>query len=409
MPRPAPHPTSRFVAVLLTAAVAITGVAGWAATPAPASRSGGEPTAWLFVGTRADGPATGIRAAGFDAATGRMTERGLAAAMVHPTWLLSDPRHPMLYSVSEVGNDGLAEASVHGFAVDRSRGTLAPAGTVASGGGGATFLAMANRGGARALMVANYGSGTVAALPIAADGTLRPAASTIAETGRGPSPRQAGPHPHGIAIDPAGRSILVADLGADRIFVHPYDPGTGSIGPAGPGSLSLPPGTLPRHVVLSPDGRTAYVNAEPSGDIIALRWHRRQRRLMPIQTLHTRAPGYTGAVSAAEIALSGDGRFLYASNRGEDDVIVLAVNRANGRLREVQRLASGGTSPNALALDPSGRWLVVANEASDRVSAFARDRGTGRLSGPVGSIDTPHPVSLAFLAARPADNAKDAM
>ena len=98
------------------------------------------------------------------------------------------------------------------------------------------------------------------------------------------------------------------------------------------------------------------------------------------------------------MAVSRDGRFVYASVRGEDVLVVYAVERRMGRISEVQRLPAGGQAPWSFAIDPSGRWMLVANQASNAVVVFARDPATGRLSPTSQSIAVSKPTCIAYLA-----------
>ncbi len=349
----------------------------------------------LYIGTRAEGADSGIVAAQFDSISGEIRSLGLAAPVVHPTWVVANPHRPIIYSVSEVGNDGSTPGSVLSFAADKATGKLTPIASVGSGGGGATFLALGAKVLPTHLFVANYGGGSVGVVPLGPAGALGAITSLVRETGSGPSPRQRSPHPHGIALDPSGRYVLVADLGADHVFVHRFEARTQTLGPALPGSAALRPGSGPRHVVFSPDGRFVYVNAELTGEIAVFRWDAKRSRLIPQRAIATRPAGYAGELSSAELAVSPDGRFLYLSNRGEDAVVVFAA-RADGNLQEVQRLPSGGRSPTSFAIDPSGGWLLVTNEATG-LSVFRRDRRSGRLTATASKMAVAHPVSVAFL------------
>lgn len=360
--------------------------------PSCAARGCGE---LVYIGAHAAGAGQGVNAARFYPADGRLDGLGLAAQSEQPTWLVVHPKSSVLYAVSEVGNDGKTEASVHSFRIDAKSGHLTLLNTVGSGGGGATHLALGDR--PAALFVANYGGGQVSTLPVRSDGALDKPSSVQATYGKGPTPRQQSPHPHGVTVDPSGRFVLAPDLGADRVFVYRVDPRTGTLTAAQTPFEATPPGSGPRHLVFTPNGRLAFLNTELDAQIRAYAWDAEAGRLRFLGSRPTAAPGYTGPRSAAGIAVSRDSRFLYASNRGEDVLVVYAIDAATGTLTEVQRLASGGKNPTGLTLHRSGRWMLVANEASDAVTVFAVDARSGRLTATGQALATPHPVQSAFF------------
>lgn len=349
----------------------------------------------FVIGTHGGDSDQGLFSADLDAASGRLSSLRPAAGIVRPTWQVAAPDGAVVYSVSETGNDGRSQASVYSLGFDRNSGKLTILNQVGSGGGGATYLALDPR--SKTLFVANYGTGTVAALPVLADGRLGPAASVQKDIGSGPSPRQKSAHAHSVAIDPSGRFLLVADLGADRIFIYRFDPATRQLTPAATPYVATPPGSGPRHMAFGHDGRFLFVDSELSGEVSAYRWNGAAGTLRLVQTLSAFPSDYQGNKSAAELAVSKDGRFLYVSTRNNDMLVVYAISRSNGHLREIQRLPAGGKTPWSFALSPDGAWLVVANEASNRVDLFGVDRNSGRLTATGQSLSVPTPVSIAFI------------
>lgn len=352
----------------------------------------------VYVGTQGAEPGQGVVAARLDARTGKLTALGLAAELQRPTWVLAHPTKAALYAVSETGNDGKSQGSVHALRADPASGRLSLLGTVPSGGGGPTHLAFDAR--SKSILVANYGTGQVAALPVQPDASLSPPVSIQADQGSGPNPRQKGPHAHGVALSPSGRHALVADLGADRIFVYGFDPTTRMLAPAATPSEATPPGVGPRHLTFHPNGRRLYVLSELVPELRVYGWDEAQGRLSLLQTLTTGGdPAKAAVARGAEVAVSKDGRFVYVSVRGEDVLVAYAVDRQSGHLTEVQRLPAGGQAPWSFAIDPSGRWMLVANQASNAVVVFARDKSSGRLSATDETLAVTKPTSVAYLGA----------
>lgn len=378
------------------AAALITGTTGWTAVaqesgPAPC-RAAECGERLVYFGTHGDA----IIAARFDDGNGRLRSIGPVAAVQRPSWLVANPRRPVVYAVSESAKDSAGEAQVYALAADRRTGGLRVLDSVSSAGGGATHLSFDPR--SQTVFVANYGTGHVAALPVLADGRLATAASVRQDQGSGPSPRQKGPHAHSVLLDPSGRWLIVGDLGADRVFVYRFDPRTRALAPGGPPFVQAAPGSGPRHAAFAGGGRFLYVANELSGDVTGYAWDGRGGRLRALQTVPAVPADAAGPRSVGEIAAAPDGRFLYVSTRGNDNaLVVFAVDRASGALRQVQRIAAGGTTPWSFALAPGGRWLLVANQGSDRVSVFRVDPARGTLEATAEGLDVPKPVNVTFL------------
>jgi 6-phosphogluconolactonase len=291
----------------------------------------------VYFGTRAEGPGQGIQATQLDAATGQLGALRLVAEVSHATWLQVHPRLPVLYAVNEIGGADGVEAGIYSLAVDRDSGNLRLLNQSGSGGGGATHLYVDAF--SSTLFVANYGSGSVAALPILSDGTLG-AATSVQYSGSGPSPGQRGPHAHGVLLDPSRHFLLSADLGADRIFVYRFNPSSHQLTPNEPSAMLVAPGSGPRHMAFHPDGGLLVLITEFAAELQTYHWDPRRGRLQLLQTTSTVAPDFKGTPSAAEVAVSPDGRFVYASNRGEDTLLVYSLNARSGALSLVQRLST---------------------------------------------------------------------
>ncbi|MGC3984236.1 MAG: lactonase family protein [Pseudorhodoferax sp.] len=351
------------------------------------------PDALVYVGSEQDG----IRALRFDACAGTLAPLdGTAAAVRKPRWLLQHPTLPVLYATAEgAGSD---QGLVLAYTFDERSGALAPLGQAGSGGAGPTHLAI--DAAAPALLVANFGAGTVSSLALQADGRAGPLRSTLQDSGSGPHRRQAGPHAHGVALDPSGRFALVADMGADRVFVYGFDRASQQLRSTAEGGApcawAAPAGSGPRRAVFGADGRTVYVLGELSAQLTVLRWDGAAGCLAPLQALELSESGFQGQRSASELALGRDGRFLYVADRGAHQLLVYRV-AADGTLELAQRLPSGGTGPWAFDIDASGRWLLVAHHGSNGLALLAIDPASGRLAPAGPALPVPAPFSVLFV------------
>jgi 6-phosphogluconolactonase len=359
------------------------------------ARGGEEPTDLVvWVGTYTRGESRGIYRFTLDPVSGKATKPTLAAEAVNPSFLALHPSGRFLYAVGETPEfEGDETGSVSAFAVDGEALQLRLLNQQPSMGAGPCHLVVDEAG--RNVLVANYGGGTVAVLPIEEDGRLRAPSSVRQHQGSGPNEaRQQGPHAHGLAFDRAGRRVFVADLGADRIFIYDFDVDGGTLEPAPTESVALDPGSGPRHVALHPSGAFLYAINELHSTVTGLRYQAVTGALEPMQTVTTLPPTFEEPSTTAEIALSPDGRFLYASNRGHDSLAIFGVDRDSGRLAPLGHVPTGGQRPRHFAIDPTGRWLLVANQDSDTVILFRRDEESGRLQETGTTVSIPTPVCV---------------
>jgi 6-phosphogluconolactonase len=248
------------------------------------------------------------------------------------------------------------------------------------------------------LLDANYGGGYIEAYSLAKDGSLDTQTAFVQHEGSSVHPqRQTKPYAHWVHVDPTNRFALVADLGTDRIAVYALAAATGKLTPNDPPSVRTPPGTGPRHLAFHPNGKWVYATAELANEVMAFDWDARNGTLTLFQEAKTLDPSFTGESTAAEIAVHASGKFLYASNRGEDSIVVYAIDPANGHLALKQRVASRGKVPRYFTFDPTQRWLIVANQEGGNLSVFSVDGQSGALA-PVGEpVPLVKPMGVVFL------------
>ncbi len=351
----------------------------------------------VYVGTFTDGESRGIYRFALDPVSGEATRPVLAAASESPSFLALHPGGRFLYAVTETDDfGGEKTGAVSAFAIDPSSGDLRPLNQQPSMGADPCHLVLDEAG--RNLLVANYSGGNVAVLPVAEDGRLRAPSAVQAHAGSGPNRRrQEGPHAHGLALAPDERFALVADLGADRVFVHRFEPAASTLEPNAPPSAATEPGSGPRHVVFHPSGRHVYAINELLSTVAVFRYEADSGVLELVQTITTLPASFEGESWTAEIAVSPDGRFLYGSNRGHDSLAVFAVDAASGSLTPVGHVSTGGRTPRHFGIDTTGRWLLAANQGSDTVVVFRIDTATGLPSAVGEPVRVPKPACLLMV------------
>jgi 6-phosphogluconolactonase len=235
----------------------------------------------------------------------------------------------------------------------------------------------------RNLLVANYGSnqgdGCVSVFPINQDGSLADASNVVTYRGSSVHPqRQTGPHSHAIGVSPDNRYVLIADLGLDKVFINRFDANKGSLTSMMPPFASLHPGAGPRQFVFHPNGRFLYVVNELQSTLTVFKWSKGS--LTEVQTQSNLPNDYQGNNSAATLQVHPNGRFLYSSNRGADNIAIFAIDAKAGTLTSLDFVSSQGKTPGSIILDPSGAWLIAANQSSDSLVLFQLDVKTGKLT-----------------------------
>ena len=389
---------------------------------------------YLGTYTRADG-SQGIYLTQLNSQDGSLSEPKLVAEVPNPAFLAKHPTQPRLYSISEGGPS--TSGNVHAFTIDPATSALTKLNEQSVPLSGLCHLAVfalpSNFGvpqryefnGKYAVVVASYSDGGIASLPLADDGKLAPYASIHKHTGSGPTQRQQQPHAHAVhPAAPRGLRVAVPDLGADKLFFYWTQP-DGKLLPdsMNEGKFDLPPGSGPRHAAFATGARsTTFVLNELNSTLTVatpIRTRAGQNPLEIRQTLSTLPEGKSGeGNTTAEIFLHPNGRFLYASNRGDDSIALFhfdvqkryneSVWGGNGpeyplheSLLEFVETVPCGKHPRSFDLSPDGKWLIVAAMNDDRVTTFRIDAATGRLTATGHGISVKQPTCVLPIAAEP--------
>jgi 6-phosphogluconolactonase (cycloisomerase 2 family) len=340
--------------------------------------------------------------------TGAMTPAGAHEMGNSPSCLVVNAAGTRLYSANETDRVGeRKEGTVSAFAIDRADGKLTPLNTTNSGGAGPTYVSLHPSG--RYLFAANYFGGSVAVLPILADGRLGAATDVKTDSGKlGPARATNAPagsfavsghdrtHAHMIEADPTGRFVLHADLGLDKIFVWKFDAQKGVLTPNDPPSVSLPPGDGPRHFRFHPNGRWLYSIQEEGSNVVLFDFDSQTGRLAARQTISTLPPGFAGTNFCSEILVSPDGRFVYAGNRLHDSIAIFSVG-TDGTLKLIGEEWTRGDYPRSFSFDPTGRFLYCCNQRGDNVIVFRLDPKTGALTFTGHHAAVGNPSSIVFV------------
>jgi 6-phosphogluconolactonase (cycloisomerase 2 family) len=359
----------------------------------------------LLVGSYTAGQSQGIYRLNFDAATGQIDAKPLQVVeSENPSWLTvsKDQRH--LYVVNENG-PGQADpvGRVSSYAIDSKTHALSLINQVQSLGNEPTHSSLSVEG--SHLFVSNYSvaadpGGTLAVIPVGGHGKLKHVVQMSSHPSSQVNPeRQMSAHVHSTVSSPDGKFVFSNDLGADKIFVYRFDPKASPDLPltaATPASVQLPPGSGPRHLLFSADGKHAWLTMEMSAQVAVFDYQ--DGKLEQTQMVDLAAGQPASDKAAAALHASADGKFLYVSNRGTaNQMLVFAIDPATGHLKELQRRAVEGDHPREFSLDPSGKFLLIANQKSNQIVVVERDAKTGLLGKTVQKLPMDAPSDLKFL------------
>jgi 6-phosphogluconolactonase len=352
----------------------------------------------VYVGTYTNGgKSKGIYCYRLNMATGQLTEVGVTEGIKNPSFLAIHPSGKYLYSVSEVSDaGGKPTGAVTAFAMDRKTGKLTALNHQSSEGAGPCHVSVDKTG--KCVLVANYGGGSIASLPIGADGSLAKAASAIQHEGSSVNPsRQAAPHAHSINVSPDNRFAFAADLGLDKVLIYKLDPAKATLTPNDPAFVKTPAGGGPRHFAFHPSGRFAYVCNEMTSAVTAFAYDAEKGALSEIQTITT-LPKETPGNSTAEIQVHPNGKFLYCSNRGHDSLAEFTIDEKTGKLTAIGHQSTLGKTPRNFGIDPTGTYVIACNQATDNVVVFRVDQTSGKLTQVGEPYTIPVPVCVKFVS-----------
>jgi len=350
---------------------------------------------FLITGTYTSGKSEGIYVFNYQLDKSVATPVFTAGGIKNPSFLTLSPDGKKLYAVSEMNGNGNA-GKVVAYDFNRSSGALTKLNEQASGGDDPCYILVDHSN--KWVFVGNYSSGSLSVLPILPDGSLGVAKTTIKHSGSGADKnRQEKAHVHATVISPDNRFLFVPDLGIDKIMIYRFDEKDGTLKAAKQPFAETKPGAGPRHFTFHPNGKFAYIMEELSGSVTVFSYHAKSGELKPIQHISSLPNGFTGQAGSADIHLSTDGKFLYASNRGESNTLVIySVHPKDGKLSLLGHQSTLGKGPRNFSITPDGKQLIVANQGSDEMVIFNRNVETGMLSDSGKRISVPTPVCIAW-------------
>ena len=341
----------------------------------------------LLLGSYNDSSQESVQLYSFNQESGQFAYLSGATGVTNPTFLCTNAAQDVVYAVGEYDEDD--KATMNAFRLDREKPSLTLFSTQPNGSGAPCNIAVTPDG--RQLISANYSGGSITFFDLLNDGLLS-APSKLQYEGHGPNPaRQEKPHIHAINFTPDSLFLLANDRGQDCIHVYPMT--DGGVDTDHGYDLAVDAGAGPRHLCFAPDGRHAYLISELSGQIFTLSYADKCLSVVSSLVADTLQAG-----GSADIHLSPDGQFLYASHRLKGDGIsIYSVSPADGSLTRIGYQPTG-IHPRNFALTPNGKFLLVACRDSNAIQVFERDAATGLLKDTGRSISMPRPMFVKFLS-----------
>ena len=331
--------------------------------------------------------------------------------------LCISPDGRFLYCTHEAPNlDNKAGAGggVHAFSINRADGSLTHLNVQPSMGVNPCFMVIDKTG--QRVLVANHGDfvkavrvvkrngvpaienvtddGTVSMFAVKPDGSLEPACDVSVFERRPPTEPGPGAAAHSVNFDNTGRWAVACDVGADHIYVYPFDPASRTL--VGK-SFPTPPGRAPRHSAFHPRLPYFFITNERESILSSFHFDSKTGDVTPIHTAPTIPADFKERNALSDIRLHPNGKFVYASNRGHDSLAIFSIEDATGKMIPVDIVSTQGGNPREFDFEPSGNFLFVGNQTTNQMVTFAADPNSGKLTATGAKTDVPKPACIKFL------------
>ncbi|MCI4442703.1 MAG: lactonase family protein [Lentimicrobium sp.] len=329
----------------------------------------------------------GIYVYEFDSNTGDFKLKNNTESIINPSYLTVSSDNKFVYSVNENGQ----KSTISAFGFNSKTGKLDFINSQNAKGADPCYIINDDKN----VIVANYSSGTISVLGRNSDGSIGEVKQVVQHTGKSINAnRQDAPHAHMVYFSPDKKYVLANDLGTDKVYVYQNNPNSVTEVLQLKSSIDVKPGSGPRHLIFSKDGKFVYLLQEIDGTITSFNYANGMLKKVSETTIV--AADFKGDIGAADIHISPDGKFLYATNRGTANDISAFKILKNGKLEFVQRTSTLGKGPRNFNIDPTGNFLLVGHQYTNDIVIFKRDKKTGSLTATGKKIELCSPVCLIF-------------
>lgn len=348
----------------------------------------------VFAGSYAEAANPGVYVYTFNEETGELTPTDSFTGLQNPTFLNVDAKAKRLYALgetaSETGPKGKGGEAAS-FVIQPQQGKIELLNRVNTIDGPPCHIQRSED--SRYLTMVSYHGGMVGLIALEQDGSVGELLDVHQHEGHSVDPQnQDRPHPHSTFFDPAGKYLIVQDLGLDRVRTYALKADSNELEFAV--DTASTPGAGPRHLVFHPNGQYAFIINELNSTVTSYQYEAATGALNEVQTISTLPEGYEGANGCAEIAISEDGKYLYGSNRGHDSIVQYEVDASTGALTLVQHVSTEGGHPRHFSILPGGKYLLAANRDGNNIVVFGIDQTTGKLTYTGKSVEVSKPVCV---------------
>lgn len=348
---------------------------------------------YLFIGTYTNTTSKGIYIYDFDSNTGEAKWLWNTDSVTNPSYLTISKDQKYVYAVNET--NGANPGRVTAYSFDKKNPSLKFINTTASGGDDPCYLETTSDN--KWLAVANYSSGTATVFPINEDGSLNSYSQLINDSIYKKPGETTTPHVHETVFSPDEKYLITPDLGLDKLIVYHFDHSIEKpLLLTSQTFVTSPKGTGPRHIIFSKNKKMAYLIHEMGGSVTVYDYD--NGKLKQVQDIATAPNNFSGRIDGAEIKISPDGKFLYASDRGDLNLIaIFSIDPNSGKLTFKASQPTYGLHPRYFMIDPTGNYLLAANQDSENIVIFKRNKETGLLINTGKQIHIPRPVCLQMI------------
>lgn len=347
----------------------------------------------FLVGTYTEESSQGVNLVSFDPTSKKLKLESVNGNIENPSFVIANDGNTLAFAVEE--DNGDRGGKVTSYKIDQDSRKLTKINSVYTEGNGPCYLTLDPT--EEFILVGNYGGGNLSVIPVQSDGKLMTAIQSKQHSGSSvDEERQNEPHVHSTVFHPKLQQVFVADLGTDYVNIYDFNPGSNSpLTPSQTSSFKVEPGSGPRHLVFNEDGDHLYLIHEMKGEVGF--YKKEDNQYQHVATYPLADESFQGDHGGAEIRITTDYEFIYASNRGDANNISVFKREQDGNLNLVQRISSGGETPRNFSLTPGQNYIIAANQGSDNLVLFKRDPNTGRLEVTDQKIEVHQPVYIHFL------------
>tara|TARA_B100000809_G_scaffold77865_2_gene75743 strand:+ start:47103 stop:48173 length:1071 start_codon:yes stop_codon:yes gene_type:complete len=334
----------------------------------------------LYIGSYTNGKSEGIYTYQFDSATGSLKKKQLVAISNNPSYLVTNSNKETVYAVTESNNYNNTNSGAIASYKVKEDGSLEKTAEMSSFGKNPCHISLNEK--ENKLVVSNYSEGTFSVFSLNKDGAL----DTVQQV-ENLHKERAKAHTHSAQF--YKDELFVADLGIDT-FAHYTFKDSSYVSTK---NISMEAKSGPRHFAMTENRNYIYVINEYGSTISTLK--KEDNSYIKAEDNSTLRADYKGRNSCADIHISKDEKFVYASNRGENSIAVFKRNKKDGSIKKVQSISCHGNWPRNFVLDPKGNFLLVANKKSNNISVFLVDKKYGELTF-IYEIEAANPTCLKF-------------